>query len=403
MHNEFMRNFYVPAGLIFAVILGACSDQKPGEFGPAVPIDVPSTGNVTGPRFTRAPDGQPVLSWMERQDEGAALRSAEFHDGEFDAANTIVEDPLMFVNWADLPSVTALGDDHWIAHWLRYSAEKTYSYDVVVSQSLDDRETWSASLAAHTDGTQSEHGFVSVAPNTDGATLLWLDGRHTPDRSMTLRSAVITPDGRRIKEQEVDDSVCDCCQTDVAVSSRGPLAVYRDRTADEIRDIYITRHDGERWLDGRRLFADNWKIPGCPVNGPSIAASGDFVAVAWFSAADDRPIVRVIMSDDGGEQFGPPAEVAAGKIFGYVGLVQLDDRHLAISWVGGTVDGRSPVFVRTVDTAGATGPVVEAGTTKQLRVFPQLALSNDRVIVVWTDDVGDGRIMKAAAIPWHRS
>jgi hypothetical protein len=220
---------------------------------------------------------------------------------------------------------------------------------------------------------------------------------------MSLRSAFISADGQLSQEQEVDNSVCDCCQTDIAISSRGPLAVYRDRSADEIRDIYITRHDGERWLDGRRLFADNWEIPGCPVNGPSIVANGDFVAVAWFSAANDHPVVRVVMSTDGGEQFGPPIEIAAGRIFGYVGLAQLDDRHLAVSWVGGTVDGRSPVYMRTVNTAGTTGPVLKAGTTKQLRVFPQIALAGDQVIVVWTDDVDGGRIMKAVAIPFMAS
>mgnify|MGYP001553820488 FL=1 len=254
-----MRNFYVPAGLVLAVFLAACSDHEPTKFGPPVPIDVPSSGDVPGPRFTSTQDGQPVLSWMERLDEGATLRSAEFRNGEFDAAVTVVDDPLMFVNWADLPSVTALGNGHWIAHWLRYSAQKTYSYDVVVSRSFDDRETWSEPLAVHTDGTQTEHGFVSVAPEADGATLLWLDGRYTPDASMTLRSAFISAEGQREHEQEIDNSVCDCCQTDIAVSSRGLLAVYRDRTVDEIRDIYIARHDGERWLDGKRLFADNWK------------------------------------------------------------------------------------------------------------------------------------------------
>ena len=108
------------------------------------------------------------------------------------------------------------------------------------------------------------------------------------------------------------------------------------------------------------------------------------------------------MSTDGGEQFGPPIEIAAGRVFGYVGLAQLDERHLAISWVGRTVEGRSPVYLRSVDVERTTpGPVVEVGTTKQLRVFPQLAVSDGKAIVVWTDDVDDGRIMKVAAIPWH--
>ena len=50
----------------------------------------------------------------------------------------------MFVNWADLPSVQHVNQDHWLAHWLRYSADKTYSYDVVVSQSFDGGESWAS-------------------------------------------------------------------------------------------------------------------------------------------------------------------------------------------------------------------------------------------------------------------
>ena len=33
---------------------------------------------------------------------------------------------------------------------------------------------------------------------------------------------------------------CDCCQTDAALTARGPLLVYRGRTPDEIRDISPT-------------------------------------------------------------------------------------------------------------------------------------------------------------------
>ena len=67
-----------------------------------------------------------------------------------------------------------------------------------------------------------------------GVGLVWLDGRATPDAPMTLRGAVITPAGERTHEQVIDASVCDCCQTDIAVSSHGPLAVYRDRTAEDV-------------------------------------------------------------------------------------------------------------------------------------------------------------------------
>ena len=51
-------------------------------------------------------------------------------------------------------------------------------------------------------------------------------------------------------EQLIDELMCDCCQTDVALASSGPVAVYRDRSVAEIRDSYITRLIDGRWQNG---------------------------------------------------------------------------------------------------------------------------------------------------------
>ncbi|MDH5617381.1 MAG: hypothetical protein OEZ11_01955, partial [Gammaproteobacteria bacterium] len=337
--------------------------------------------------------------WMEPAETGATLRYSALLDGEFQPAVDVVTDAQMFVNWADLPSVTPLTGDRWIAHWLRYSAAKTYSYDVVVSQSHDGGSIWDDAVTAHTDGTQTEHGFVSIAPGADGASLLWLDGRNTPDAAMTLRSAVITPNGDLVQEQEVDDTVCDCCQTDVAIAAGGPVAVYRDRTSDEIRDIYITRFRDGRWQTGERLYADNWEIAGCPVNGPSVVASGDQVAVAWFSAANDKPVVRVMRSVDSGVSFADPVEIASGAIKGYVGLAALAHDSLAVSWVAKGESGDNVLQVRSISASGKPGPVIEVATIHQLRVFPQLAFADGHVWLAWTDDDANQRRLVAARVP----
>jgi hypothetical protein len=232
----------------------------------------------------------------------------------------------------------------------------------------------------------------------DGVGLIWLDGRETPDKPMTLRTAVISDGNERIDEQRIDESVCDCCQTDIAISSRGPLAVYRDRTAEEIRDIYITRHDGERWEAGQRLYADNWQIPGCPVNGPSIVAHGDDVAVAWFSAADDNPVVRLVRSVDGGATFAEPLVIAEGRLAGYVGLVLLPGNHSGVSWVARNDEGGNTLQVAVIDPENrvlASRPVADIA---QLRVFPQLGYQDGHLLLAWTDDGEDRRVLHAARV-----
>ena len=371
--------------------ISACSPPAPPIFGHADTLAISTVGEVSGPRLTSGPDGHLTLSWMEQRDELATLRFATLSDTGFSAAQDVVDESRMFVNWADVPSVLHVDAEHWFAHWLRYSADKTYSYDVVASQSFDGGQSWSAPVPIHTDGTPTEHGFVSTFRADDGVSLLWLDGRETPEQPMTLRSAVLTTTGERAHEQLVDESVCDCCQTDIAVSSLGPLAVYRDRTPDEIRDIYITRHDGERWEEGERLYPDNWKIPGCPVNGPSIVADGNAVAIAWFSAASDHPVVRLIRSSDGGMNFQEPVIIAEGRIAGYVGLALLPNRYVAVSWVVRNESGNNTLFAAVIDPAGKISAVESIDEISQLRVFPQLGYQDGHLVFAWTDQRDDHR------------
>lgn len=398
-----MRRFFVLISLVAATFLAACADTETPVLGTPVAVEILAAADVAGPRLSSGPDGQLILSWMERGESGTTLRYSPLVHGKFSPAVDVIVEPRMFVNWADLPSVTSLGDQTLIAHWLRYSAEKTYSYDVVVSQSFDDGKTWGKAMTAHTDGTPTEHGFVSMVPGDDGAALLWLDGRNTPGASMSLRSAVITPDGRRVREQEVDGSVCDCCQTDIAMTASGPVAVYRDRTSEEIRDIYVTRYVDGRWEPGTRLYADDWNIAGCPVNGPSIVARDMEVAVAWFAAANDRPVVRVIRSSDGGATFGTPVEIASGRSNGYVGLALLDDEAVAVSWVEKNDDGSNGLRLRRVAPGGRAGPVLEIGRTNQLRVVPQLAFFGGDLYLVWTDEKEEVRELKSVRVPVRAS
>jgi hypothetical protein len=382
----------------FGLALTACDSKQPITLGDPILMELPG-GMATGPRLSKGHDGQLALSWMTTGDGDPTLSFATIENGLLTDPRDVIADARMFVNWADLPSVLHVEGKHWLAHWLRYSADKTYSYDVVVSQSFDDGSTWSDPVTAHDDGTPTEHGFVSMYRAPGGVSLLWLDGRNTPEAPMTLRSGTITAAGDVVDEQVVDASVCDCCPTDIAVSSRGAVAAYRDRTVDEIRDIYISRHRDGKWQPGTRLHADNWNIAGCPVNGPKIVANGDDVAVAWFTAADNAPAVRVSLSTDGGATFGAPVEISAGRLSGYVGLTFVADDSLAVSWVSRNPSGGNTLQLGTVSMAGELGEVVSIADIAQLRVVPQLGFQDGQLFLIWTDQNGDVRELRGLMVP----
>ena len=391
---------------IVLLLLAACSGPRAPDELSIDPLTVPAGTQAAGPRLTGGAGRPLALSWMEPDDTGTTLWYSSFRDGDWAPARAVVSGRNMFVNWADLPSVTALGSDHWVAHWLQMAGPLTYSYHVVIAQSFDAGRTWSEPVKPHTDDTPTEHGFVSVYPYNGNFAAIWLDGRKTlggrsgvPQASgMTLRSAVIDAGNTLLEEQEIDDLICDCCQTDVAITAEGPVAVYRDRSADEIRDIYVTRHVDGRWQRGAALHDDNWQIAGCPVNGPAITALGTDVAAAWFSVPDQTPAVQIRFSRDSAATFGPAHRLAADGALGHVDLVMLEDGSAVVSWLQASDGGRGSLVIRRITAQGDLGPVLSVASGAPARSVPQMAIAGDDLVLVWTEARDDGKHIASARI-----
>ena len=396
---------------ILLLLLTACSAPDAPDEAPSNTRAVPAGDEAAGPRLSGGA-GQPlVLSWMEPDDAGTTLWYSVLGDAGWQTPQSVVTGKHMFVNWADLPSVMALGDNHWVAHWLEMAGPLTYSYHVVMAQSFDGGNTWSEPVKPHTDDTPTEHGFVSLYPYDGKVAAIWLDGRKTggdhgsghgsgPSESgMTLRGAVIGADNRLHEEQELDDLICDCCQTDVAITDTGPVAVYRDRTADEIRDIYVARHVEGRWQPGVPLNDDNWQIAGCPVNGPAIAARASNVAAAWFSAPDGAAAVQLRFSDDSGATFADPILLAADGALGHVDTVMLEDGSAVVSWLQADAGGRGNLVLRRVSADAEPGAVMPIASGSPARSVPQLAVAGSDLVLVWTEVQDDAKRIASARIP----
>lgn len=248
------------------------------------------------------------------------------------------------------------------------------------------------------DNTQTEHGFVSLISLSDGRLGdVWLDGRnmkemketdeHAPaPASMTLRYAAIDAQENLSNEAELDNRVCECCQTSAAITSDGPIAVYRDRSATEVRDIYIVRQVKGTWSAPQAIHADNWQINGCPVNGPSVAADGRRVVVAWFTSVSETPHVKVVFSDDAGASFGKPIQVDDGANVGRVDTLLLPDGSALVCWLCGNVEGGA-IKVRRVQTDGTVGSASVIAKTDISRSsgFPRMVRFGNEVQFAWTE------------------
>ena len=369
----------------------------------------PTDGDSREPELNTTHDGRIILSWVEKIGEKRyALRAALRDAKGWSDPQTVAEGENWFVNWADFPSVIALRDGSLAAHWLVKSGSGTYAYDVNIARSGDDGKTWSKPIVPHTDNTQTEHGFVSLIPLSDGRLgAVWLDGRNMKDvketaehapaaASMTLRYAALDQDGKLSDEVQLDERVCECCQTSAAMTSEGPITVYRDRSATEVRDIYFVKQMNGSWTAPKAVHADNWEINGCPVNGPAVNADGRRVVVGWFTTAEDTPRVKVAFSQDAGATFGNPIQVDDGETVGRVDALLLPDGSALVCWLSGNVEGGA-IKVRRVSADGTVGPPAIIAKTDISRSsgFPRMARLDNVVHFAWTEFGKPARIRTA--------
>lgn len=403
MKNQFASIFYV-GSLCLSLI--ACKTE-PVVLVQSIPV--PTEGiSSSEPSIHKAKDGTIYLSWIEKsQDTLSYLKFSQLNNGEWSTPKTIAKGNDWFVNWADFPAISSFGASNLVAHYLQKSADDTYAYDVKLVQSENHGETWDSAFKPHTDNTHTEHGFVSkVAINDDSYLSVWLDGRQnayaekdtTIVAQMTLRSGIFNNKGEMLQEYLLDNRVCDCCQTDVAMTNEGPIVVYRDRSADEIRDTYYVKQVNGKWSDPKPVFNDNWTIAGCPVNGPTVSTNDNFVVVSWFTVADNLPKAKIAFSDDNGSTFGKPITVTQETTMGRLDIEVLKDGSAILSSMN-SKEGESEILLHHVQKNGTISKpfTVSENANSRSSGFPRMILDDDLIYLTWTD-AGETRKVKSAKI-----
>lgn len=400
------------AALLGIAFLAGCAARQgarpPGAAGgPELRVhdlQSPADPGAGEPKLTATPDGAILMSWIEPGKDGRlALRLALLSGTKWSAVLTIAKGDSLTANWANFPTSCAFGAHGLAVAWPWKSGEGEGDTEVRVALSADGGEKWTRPAVLHDDRVGSQHGFVSLVPQGNGVRAVWLDGHNLKEgieegmADMTLHSRFVSPTGLLGREQEIDERVCDCCQTSAIVAGADVLVAYRDRSPEEIRDISVVRLDDGKWMPPVSPRADGFKITGCPVNGPALAAKGSRVAIAWFTNAEDQPRVFVAFSSNGGRAFGAPTRVDDGRPMGRTGVALTSDGAAVVTWIEAGKDG-SQLRTRLVREGVRPGASIAVARLSGVRAgqVPQIATADGRAMVVaWTDPGSPTRVRMA--------
>jgi len=375
----------------------AVGAQAPQPWNLSVqPVQLNAQRGSSGVQLTTSKKGV-LVSWLDMDNDEPTLKFAERTTAGWTQPVNVASGEDWFVTEADTPSVLRLSNGTLVADWMQSSSDEFEASNLRLSYSKDNGKTWSKSFLPHHDGTVTQHAFATLFELANGNLgLVWLDGRLTvKDREhgpMTLRYGAYNAQWAQVSDRAIDAKVCDCCTTSVATTADGPIAVYRNRTDDEIRDIYVTRYEKGAWTAGKSVHADGWVIQACPVNGPAISALGRNVAVAWFTAKNDQGQAWAALSSDAGRTWSQPIRLDDAASMGKVDIEMLDDGSAVAAWIE-FANQRSTLRARRVEASGAKSAAVSiAGAPGTGRVggVPRMVRSGNELVFAWVDTPESG-------------
>jgi hypothetical protein len=401
--------YLIAAFLVTAALVTSCNRSDtpastaatPAPKEPALavkiePVQVPVTGITSQPQLTVSSRGL-ILSWLEQKDANFSLKFAERSASGWSEPRTVASSDNWFISAADVPTVMRMSDGTLVATTYPATDPFAEAYDLRLTYSRDEGKTWARPIAPHHDATKTQHGFATPFERPMGGLgLVWLDGRDQAlskseqGGDMALYYASFDSKWKQDAETMVNARVCECCQTAVATTADGPIVAFRDRSSGEIRDIYVSRFEQDKWSGEQTVHADKWEVDACPVNGPALSARGRNVAVAWFTAKDDMGQAFAAFSSDAGRTWSAPIRLDDGVSMGHVDIELLDDGAAAATWVE-FADEHSQFRLRRVTPSGdrsASVTVAGAGTGR-ISGYPRLAKQGDDLVVAWTEGSGN--------------
>lgn len=275
---------------------------------------------ASSPYLTYDQEKNPALCWTEKvnDQEGYVLKYAVFNPATeaFGEPVTVLPSSGTRAHPESMNKIGFKANGTVVALYAvkHPTEENPFAGSIFYTLSSDKGKSWSDAAYLHSDTLPNYgRGYFDLTTLPDGEVgAVWLDGRFGEDATGSALFFAKTEPGKGFgQDQQIGESTCECCRTDIYVDNENRIHVaYRDiqlssvAVSQQVRDMASVYSDnkGQTFSQAQRISADNWAIEGCPHTGPSLASNQEGLHAVWFTAGG-QPGVYYTCSRDQGQTF----------------------------------------------------------------------------------------------------
>ena len=199
---------------------------------------------------------------------------------------------------------------------------KRFTGHIRFSKSVDRGQSFSTPITVNDNVESISHRFDTLGVSNKGDVYIsWLDKRDSvkakkeglPYSGAATYFAVLNGIGLGFsKNIKLADNSCECCRMAMDFDNNDlPVIAWRHVYPDNIRDHSIVSFNSKwRFNAPQRLSRDNWKIDGCPHQGPSVSVANDNTYHAvWYNNGRQNHGIFYANSKDSGATFSKALSV----------------------------------------------------------------------------------------------
>ncbi len=347
----------------------------------------------TCPYLFAGKDGAVVLSWVRQRPDGTAalVYSTGENGADFGEIIVVPGSGQVKAHGENPPKVVRAPGGKILAAWgvANPRPENAYSGLVYYSVSADNGLSWTRPALLSQDPESIDQRYFDLEILPDGNIgVVWLDNRSgTEAEGSGLYFARLGISNSFEAETRIDNTVCQCCRTDLFAGKDGELHVaYRKIIDGTVRDMVhiVSADNGDHFSDPVRISADNWKINGCPHTGPAIARNDNGLFFVWYTMGTGNGIF-FSSSPDYGRTFSPKNYVSDNASAKHPQINSFDNGYLATVW-DEKADGRNRV---AIEVRSPRGEKITAGKRyltdeRSDASYPVVITVDDKLLVAYS-------------------